>query len=202
MPDPGSISILIEDLKRGDDDAISKIWERFFEPLRLFARSKLPVQNRKVIDDEDIASCAINSFQDSLRKGKYPGIKNREDIWKFLITIVDRNSIDSIRRQKALKRGGGTLRGESVFHDLGDSSRGLERFSKVDEGSSEAVVDFVDQLDNLLCKLDDGELKTVLLSRLAGDSIDEIAVKIRKSVSSVERKLKIIRKIWMSNSAL
>lgn len=201
MHEPGSISILIEDLKLGDDDAIRTIWDRFFEPLRLFARTKLPIRNRRVVDDEDIASCAINSFQDSLRKGKYPGIKNRDDIWKFLVTVVDRNSIDCIRRQKAMKRGGGMLRGESVFHDLGESSRGLECFGKT-EVSSEAVVDFIDKLDHLLTKLDEEELKTVLLARLVGDSIDEIAEKVGKSISSVERKLKIIRKIWMSNDAL
>ena len=199
MPDLGSISILIDELRQGDEDAIREIWTRYFEPLSLFAKSKIPARNRRIVDSEDIASSAIDAFQNAVRAGKYPSLKNREHIWKFLVTIAGRNSIDRVRRENAEKRGSGNCRGESVFNDLGDS-RGLERFEQ-GRASVEALVDLVDQLDNLLSRLSDEDLKNVLLARLAGNSIEEIAEKVGKSVSSVERKLKIVRKIWLADNS-
>lgn len=199
MPELGSISILIDGLRKGDDDAVRKIWERFFEPLSLFAKSKLPLRNRRIIDGEDIASCAIHAFQKSVREGKYPSLVNREHIWKFLATIVSRNSIDEIRWQNADKRGGGDCRGESVFNDISDS-RGLERLDN-GEGSEEGLVDFIDQLDGLLSRLKDELLKQILVARLAGDSIEEIACQVGCSVSSVERKLRIVREFWLTEES-
>lgn len=48
----------------------------------------------------------------------------------------------------------------------------------------------------LLEKLGDDELKQIALAKLEGFSNAEIAERIGKSLATVERKLKLIRKTW------
>jgi hypothetical protein len=47
--------------------------------------------------------------------GRYPRLKDGDDLWKLLVTITCHKAASQARRVRARKRGGGHVRGESVF---------------------------------------------------------------------------------------
>ena len=193
MSNPGSISILLEELRAGDEPAFEQLFNRFFDRLKSVARKRVSVRDRKVVDDEDLAVWAMNTFQRCVRDGMYPKIQNRRDIWKFLVSILERKSVDHIRRQHAEKRGGGDVRGESVFEDQ-NQPRVIERVC-MEKSNFEMMVDFMDVLDVIVDRLNDPVLGEVLAAKFAGHSTKEISRITGMSVSSVDRKLKLIRTI-------
>jgi len=189
----GSVTILLNRFRSGDETALNKLFDRFFERLRTVARKRIPVRDRKVVDDEDLAVWAMNTFQQCVRDGKYKEIGDRNDLWKFLVSILDRKSIDHLRKQHAEKRGGGNVRGESVFEDQ-DRSRAIEKFF-LQEKNIEVIADFHDAVQSICQRLDDPGMAEIVAAKMAGFTYEEIAKQIGKSVSSVVRKLRLVRNI-------
>jgi len=193
MSNPGSITILVDQLRSGDDLALERLFAHFFERLRAVARHRVTARDRKILDDEDLAICAIDAFQQAIRAGLYSELGNREEVWRFLVAIVERQSVDHLRKLHAVKRGGGNVRGESVFEEH-DEGRALENLC-IDALNMEVMTDFLDAIDSIVQKLDDPELAEIVAARIAGHTNDEIATQLGKSVSSVERKLRLVRSI-------
>jgi DNA-directed RNA polymerase specialized sigma24 family protein len=128
--------------------------------------------------------------------GRYPLLKDREDLWRVLVTISAHKALDQLRAARAAKRGSGHVRGESVFdkHDDELRGRGIERV--VGEAPTpEFAVRTAETCRDLLCQLDDS-LRTVVVYRLEGYSNVEIARKLDCSLRTVERKLARVRQQW------
>ena len=198
MSSQGSISIVLDQLRSDDVTAVDKIFYRFFDRLKSVARKRISVRDRKVVDDEDLALWAIYTFQRCIRDGLYPQVRDRNDVWKFLVSILERKSVDHIRIQHAEKRGGGQIRAESFFERPEQQTRMLESVS-ADEVNFEVLVDFLDVIDAIVLRLDDPELGEILEARFAGHTIKEIAMRLGRSASSVDRKLRLVRKIILED---
>lgn len=188
MGSSGSFSQMLSRLKDGDDHAVEALWNRFFEPLQKLAINRLNAQDRKTRDEEDLALSAINAFQQCVKNGRYDQIEDRFDVWHLLVTIVERKVIDHVRKEHAKKRGAGNVHGDSF-------SIGLNHFAEFGLNHEEKI-DFLDQLNSVLNQLEDPELTQVVYAKIEGFSNSEIAEKIGRSVSSVERKLRLARQIW------
>ncbi len=184
----GSFSMMLSKLKRGDESAVREVWDRFFEPLQKLALERVNAQDRKTRDEEDLALSAINAFQHCVRNGRYESIDDRNDVWHLLVTIVERKAIDHVRREHAQKRGAGNVHGDSF-------SAGLNHFAEIGL-NHEQRVDFLDELHSVMARLDDPSLIKVVNAKIQGFTNAEIAEEIGRSVSSVERKLRLARQIW------
>ncbi len=184
---------MLDDLRSGDDDALEEIFGRFFDRLKSVARRRVSVRDRKVVDDEDLALWAINTFQRCVREGMYPKIRNRVDVWRFLVSILDRKSVDHLRKQRADKRGGGFVRGESFFEET-EEARFIEQIG-TREASFEMVVDFLDVIEAIVQRLDTPSLRVVLTDKFAGYTVKEISARTGMSVATINRKLKLVRNI-------
>ncbi len=195
MTDSGTFSCLLERLRAGDEGEIRKLWDRYFEPLKQFARHRVDARYRKTHDDEDLALSAINAFQKCLQDGRYAEVDGQNDIWRLLVAITEKKAIDHLRRQHAKKRGEGTMRGESFFVAPNGEQGGISQIEHC-VLDHEFAVDFFDQLQCLFQKLDDPDLIRIVRARIEGYTNAEIALQIGKSVSSVERKLRLARDIW------
>ncbi|MEM9413682.1 MAG: ECF-type sigma factor, partial [Planctomycetota bacterium] len=97
-------------------------------------------------------------------------------------------AIDHIRRQQALKRGAGAVRGDSF-------ATGLNQLVEK-QSQHELEVEFVEHLNATLAKLNDPILLQVVKAKLEGHKNNEISEKIGRSISSVERKLRLARTIF------
>lgn len=62
--------------------------------------------------------------------------------------------------------------------------------------SPEFAVELAEEYHRLLDALGDDELRRVAVRKVEGYSNQEIADEIRRSVATVERKLRLIRQIW------
>jgi DNA-directed RNA polymerase specialized sigma24 family protein len=108
-----------------------------------------------------------------------------------------------IRDERRQKRGGGAVLGESALRGPGDppdEGGGLEQVL-AREPTPALAAQLVEEYQRLLDRLDDPELRAVAVWKMAGDSTEEIAAKLRRSPRSVERKLQVIRRLWEDEAA-
>jgi RNA polymerase sigma factor (sigma-70 family) len=198
----GSITRWIADLKSGRDSAAPHLWERYFERLVRLARKRLRKDRRArtVEDEQDAALSAFDSFCRGVDRGRFSRLTDRDDLWRLLVVITVRKALDQIERQGAAKRGSDRLVGEFPLFDDGDDPGcdPLDRFL-----SSEPTPEFAAMINDqhrwLRDALRDATLCQVLDLRLEGYSREEIAERLGCAVSSVKRKLDVIRQTWLEH---
>jgi len=197
----GSVTRWIGDLKSGGDSAAQHLWERYFERLLRLARKKLQnsCRPRTVEDEEDAALSAFDSFCRGVSRGRFPRLADRDDLWRLLVVLTVRKAFDQIERQRAAKRGGNQV-GEFAMLDGGDELGGdaLDRFLG-SEPTPEFVAMVCEQHRRLRQALGDASLCEVLDLRLEGYTREEIAERMGCAVSTVKRKLDMIRQTWLEN---
>src|SRR5207302_11007223 len=101
----GSITRWIDQLQAGDLAAAQPIWERYFHLLVELARRKLGVTPRAQ-DEEDVALSAFDSFCRGLKRGRFPDLQDRDNLWKLLVVLTARKACHLMRDEQRLKRGG------------------------------------------------------------------------------------------------
>ena len=121
MASQGSVTAWINLLKGGDAAAIQRLWEAYFPRLVGMARKRLREAPRRAADEEDVALSAFDSFCDGVARGRFPQLTDRDDLWHVLVTITARKALQLLRHEQRQKRGGGTVRGESAFHEGPDT---------------------------------------------------------------------------------
>jgi len=181
----------------GDERAAQAIWEKYFDKLVVLARRQMEGLPLRVADEEDVALSAMKSFCRGMAAGRYPQLKDRHDLWKLLVTITCHKAVNQARRVRAQKRGGGQVRGESVFRRPDDASSGGAIGQVMGEAPSPEFASMMfENCRELLDHLGDDTLKIIALCRMEGDTIPEIARKLDYTVRTVERKLARIREKW------
>ena len=121
MFDSDDVTQWVLRLADGDSAAAQAIWERYFENLVRLASRKLKGVPRREADEEDVVLSAMASFCRGAAAGRFPDLADRQDLWKLLVTITARKAVAQMKRHYAQKRGGGAVRGESVFLRGNDS---------------------------------------------------------------------------------
>jgi RNA polymerase sigma factor (sigma-70 family) len=191
METQGSVSEWIVGSKRGDAQALQRLWQRYYEQLVQLARQQLDGVRRTAADEEDVAAVALARFCQGAKEGRFPKLADRKGLWRLLMRITAQAALDQVKHEQRLRR-----------HAVGESALG----EQVDGAGLAAVIGseprpelaavFVEQTRRLLECLDDDELREVVTYRLAGYSNQEIAERMSCSVSKVERCRKLIRKIY------
>jgi RNA polymerase sigma factor (sigma-70 family) len=191
-----SVSQWIVGVKEGRSQAIDALWKRYFHQLVLLARRRLASQPRRTADEEDLALSAFASFCRAAEEGRFPDLSARDGLWRILITITAQKAIDQARHDGRAKRGGKRVRGESAFDyaDLPSQARGLEQVIG-DNPTPEFAAAMADQCERLLGQLND-DLRQVAVAKMEEYTNKEIADRLDCSVSTVERSLRLIRRIW------
>ena len=80
-------------LQRGDQRAAEVIWNEYFEKIVRLARRRLGELPRRVADEEDVALSAMNSLFRGAKAGRFPRLEDRDDLWKLLVTIRERDRL-------------------------------------------------------------------------------------------------------------
>jgi RNA polymerase sigma factor (sigma-70 family) len=202
MPPDEFESVWIRRLKSGDSAAAQKLWERYYGQLVRVAQKKLTTAPRRVADEEDVALSAMNSFCMGAREGKFPQLNDHDDLWRLLVTITARKAMHQVRRNRRQKRGGGGVRGESIFLSAGDSDAhgGLDQFLG-QEPSPGSAAEMAEDLRLLLARLEEQPLRDVALLKLQGYANEEIAQRLDCGLRTVERRLRLIRALWCEDEA-
>jgi DNA-directed RNA polymerase specialized sigma24 family protein len=197
MTSNGSVTYWINQLKAGDAAAAQPLFERYFGPMMRLARARLQGRPGRGVDEEDVALSAFASFCRGADQGKFPQLKDHDNLWRLLVVITSRKAADERQRARRKKRGGGAVRGESAFLD--NQSAGEERgIDQVigPEPTPQFGALMADEFQRLLARLNDDTLRAIALWRMEGYSNDEIAAKLDRDLRTVERKLRLIRSLW------
>jgi DNA-directed RNA polymerase specialized sigma24 family protein len=197
MAHTDSVTTWIGQLKNGDEQAAQQLWERYYVRLVRTARGKLRGASRRVADEEDVAIVAFNSFCRGVEEARFPQLKDRDNLWQVLLMLTERKALDQRRRAETIKRGGGDVRGESVFDRHGDcaNSPGIDQVADR-EPTPAFAAQVTDELQRLLDALDEDDLQQIAVAKLDGYTNAEIARRLDVGLRSVERKLNLIRQIW------
>jgi DNA-directed RNA polymerase specialized sigma24 family protein len=190
-----SINRWLNRLEKGDGLAAERIWNIYFDRLVHLAHGRLQARLRKAVDAEDIALSAFNSFCDGVKMKKYPQLADRDGLWRLLVSITIHKLLHAVRREGRQKRGGNfrelnglTTSSESIFAINQIVSR---------EPSPEFAVEVAEQYDLFLKALGDPDLVQLTIWKMEGLTNEEIAEKLNRTTRTVERKLHLIRKIWI-----
>jgi DNA-directed RNA polymerase specialized sigma24 family protein len=185
----------------GDAAAAQRLWERYFHRLVGLARAKLQGHPRRAADEEDVALSAFASFCRAAEAGRFPRLADRHDLWRLLVTLTERKAYNLARDERRQKRGGGGVLGEAGLVRPDDSwPAGLDQFAGR-EPTPEFAAEVAEECRLLLGRLDNAELQAIAVWKMEGDTIPEIAARLGCALSTVERRLRLIRQIWESEEA-
>ncbi|MGE3819836.1 MAG: ECF-type sigma factor [Isosphaeraceae bacterium] len=189
-------------LSHGLDLATRALWGRYNGPLLRLARSRLKPANGAApppgIDEEDVALSAFHTFCRMAAEGRFPKLDDRDDLWRLLVTITARKASNERKSANRQKRGGGRVLDEAALDGQSASqSQALAQFVG-DEPTPEFVAMVNEEFRHLLTKLRKPEFVTIALKKFEGYSNAEIAVELGCVERTVERKLEIIRRTWLS----
>lgn len=172
-------------LQAGDAVGAQLLWQRYFHRLVGLARKKLHGNAAPLGDEEDVALSAFHSFCQAAEAGRFPQLTDRKDLWQVLVMLTARKAWALARHEGRQKRGG----------DARASDADLEQIIG-HEPSPEFAAQMAEEIQHLLGKLDDDDLRKVALWKLEGWTNEEIAGKLDCVLRTVERKLNMVRQIW------
>jgi DNA-directed RNA polymerase specialized sigma24 family protein len=195
MSSDGSVTVWIGALKAGDHAAAQRLWERYFRQLVRLARARFGGARRRARGEEDAALSAFDSFCRGAAQGRFPQLRDRDNLWPLLVVITARKVIDARNHEARAKRGGGKVRGESAWQDAVDGSDRDGGINLVigDEPTPAFVAEVAEETRRLLDALGSEELRSVAVWKMEGYSNAEIAKKMGCVERTVERRLKLIR---------
>jgi DNA-directed RNA polymerase specialized sigma24 family protein len=177
-----SVTQWLAGMKSGDDDAFEQIWQRYFTSLVGLARKTLASTAGTKGNEEDVAQSAFESFYFRAKEGRFPQLNDRDDLWKLLITITLRKAWKE--RRRAFRRGPAADPVALANELLAESP------------SPEMAAVTTDEFRRLFGLLNNPLLATVALMKLEGHTNHQIANTLDVSLSTVERKLQLIRQLW------
>ncbi len=191
MAEQHSVTAWFDGLYEGDEDAVTRLVERYLERLvglgRQTYRRKFGNIPRPTEDEEDAALSAFDSFCAAVKAGQIRNLQNRHELWGLLVKIMIRKVYDQRDRITAKKRGG---RDSSM--NVADGMDGV--VSQLT--GPEALAELRDTYRVAIDKLDDAELKQIAEMDLGGRTRAEIAEALRMTERTVYRKLVNIHEQW------
>src|SRR5262249_52944624 len=151
------------------------------------ARQKLRGRILHTADEQDVAASAFASFWQGVRRGRFPELNDRDNVWAILIRITPRKGLDYVQYDQRKRR------------THGQAEVSPEQLLTT-ELSPEAAARVTEEFQRLLDALADPVLQTIALWKMEGFTNKEIAQKLSQvrqtHERTVERKFERIRAIW------
>jgi DNA-directed RNA polymerase specialized sigma24 family protein len=194
---PGSVSRLLGGLRDGDEEAVRQLWLRYFQPLVRLARGRLSGRGGACpashMDAEDVALEAFWALCVQLTRPaaaeRFPELHNRTHLWKLLACFTARQAFDLVRKEGRRRR--------VVADEAALGQDGFEAFA-----GREPPPEFGAAVADLLECLPSDELRRVAVARMEGCTNAEVARLLGRSLSTIERKLQVIRVLWGAGEEL
>lgn len=198
MPVPNDILVKwLAALRNGNEQIAEKLWQQLFPRLVDLAQKKLQGSSRRVNDEEDIALSVFDRMCRNVDRSALRQVNDDDELWQVLVRMTANRIIDQYRSANAGKRGGGKVRGQSVFAvDPQRQSDGLDGIAD-EKLTPEFEFMLTDRYDQMLEMLGDERLRKIAEWRLEGFTHKEIAGFLGLSERSIERKVAIIKDVWM-----
>jgi RNA polymerase sigma factor (sigma-70 family) len=191
MESQETVSFWIRQLRAGNAVAARHLWDRYYRNMVDLARRKLVGNSCRWADEEDVALSAFKSFCDGAANGRFPKPINGDNLWKLLFTLTARKAVDLVRRECRSKRGANRLSPEFDIEDL-----------VAPDLSPDFAAQMEEQCRRLLEGLGNEQLRQIALWRMEGYTSAEIANMTGCTERTVERKLRVIRRLWQEEAGV
>lgn len=189
------VTCWIKRLADGNQSAAAAIWDRYFERLVRLAYARLRSRRRRQADEEDVALSAFDSFCQGVAAGRFPDLRDRNDLWKVLVTITARKAVAQLRREHAQKRGPEMGESALMTPDASTDRGGIE-LVMADEPTPDFALQITEECERLLSLLGDDDLRQVALKKLEGYNNLEIADLLGCAPGTIQRRLNRIKEKW------
>lgn len=195
MADEESVTFWLSQLRDGDASAAQPLWERYFHRLVGLARARLQRHSRRADDEEDVALSVFRRLCAGAAGGRFPRLDDREDLWRLLVTLTERKAYNVARDERRLKRGGGAVMSADALRPDDSGAGGLDQFAGR-EPTPEFAAQVAEEYQLLLSRLGDPDLQSIAVWKMEGNTAPEIAQRLGCALSTIERRLRLIRQIW------
>lgn len=181
-PEPSDGSLLRR-YRSGEQEAATRLYLRYAQRLHGLAMAQTGQDLKTRIDPEDIVQSIFRTFFRRAQEGHYQ-VPDGDELWKLFLVI-----------------GLHKIRDAAVFHRA--AKRNVSRTTAIDgaaSGLEPAAPDEVAEttlrmvIDELLQQLSESQREIILL-RLEGSQVDEIAAETKRSRRTVERTLQKFREL-------
>jgi len=197
MSSPGSVSHWLQQLSAGDRRAVERLWERYYPRLVELARRRLQGLPALRNDAEDVALSAFASFCRGAEGGRFPRLLDRDDLWHLLVVLTARKAANLVRDSLRARRDLNRVQGLPAPADSGPDAAGPSFAELIaDEPDPQFAAEAAEEYRRLLAALGDPVLRSVAVWKMEGHTNEEVAAKLGRSLPTVERKLRLIRKLW------
>jgi RNA polymerase sigma-70 factor (ECF subfamily) len=174
---------LLQQCRRGDQDAATQLYVRYVKRLRALAQAKCSTYLAQRVDADDIVQSVFRTFFRGVRQGYYD-VPEGEDLWKLLLVI-------------ALNK----IRAKGAYHQ---AAKRDVRLTETIDCSNPSVAECLGEdafhqtflkmvVEEALDQLDPRQREMVEL-RMQGHDIAEIAHMTGRSKRTVERNLQEVRR--------
>jgi DNA-directed RNA polymerase specialized sigma24 family protein len=189
----GPIDELFVRLKSGEEQAAQALWNEYSAALVNLAKQRLGNISLGMTDEEDVALSVFGSICRGAAEGRFTDVTTRDELWWLLLRITRQKVASHVRREMAAKRRTNRQPGNK-------DNVGAVPFGIYDLVSREPSPDFLlaleEESSRLMRFLRDDCLRTIVVLRIEGYLVSEIAERLSISERTVERKLQLIRDKW------
>ncbi len=186
MPQNNSISLWIQAVRAGNEDAVNELWQRYFVQLMNVARSRMATLPRAAYDEEDAAISTFRVLCHQLREGNYPDLADRDEFWRLMLKVLLRKVNRRVDYETAEKR-------------RLSSAQSSEHSDAVSPENHVESIMVADECQHLLIRLKDPGLEQVVILKLEGFSNEEIAAKLNRTRRTVHRMMTLIQNVWLQD---
>ncbi|OWK45551.1 hypothetical protein FRUB_01882 [Fimbriiglobus ruber] len=195
MPDKGSVTDLLLLLRDTDpkvrNRAASELIQRYTTELLALIDGRMQQRLQQRIAPEDILQDVLLSFCKRLEAGGFD-LNNRDQFLNLVVTIAVRKVCSTARREQRQRR--------DIRRELSLDSPGVDGGLAIDPidpytSPPDVITKIPEEIERLLAMLP-MECREVASLRLEGYTTEEIARKINRTPRTVERRMKLIRKLW------
>ena len=174
---------LLRRFRSGEQDAATRLYLRYAKRLHGLATAQTGAGLNARLDPEDIVQSIFRTFFRRAQEGHYE-VPDGEELWKLFLVI----GLHKIRDAAAFHRAGK----RSVDRTIGMSFESGDLDPTAPDGLAEQTLRLV--IDELLKSLSENQREIIML-RLDGEQVEEIAAKTQRSLRTVERTLQKFREL-------
>jgi DNA-directed RNA polymerase specialized sigma24 family protein len=189
-----SVSVWLDQLRGGNEQAAEQLWHRYFDRVAALARARWGATPPQAADEEDVALSVFDTLCRGVMAGKYPQLADRNGLWPLLAVLTVRKACDHINHERRQKRGGGRVLTERGIQASGDAEFRLDEV--LTAGPTPEMLAIMDEECSRLLSLLDDDQRRIAHGKLAGYTNQELATQMNCGLRTIERRLDLIRRIW------
>lgn len=184
----------LPDLLAGNEEAFSKVFTALFAELCATIASQQKSLRVHRAEPQDIANSVFLALHQAIQTKRLNELNDSRHLLGVLKLIAKRKTLNLLRAELTQKKGNGLVRGESIFA----TGYGLDQ-AAVDQSDLNPlyVAGLREHWQRLLQALNP-ECQAIALGKLYNKTNPELAAELSLSLATVERRLVLIRTIWLS----